>query len=127
MATKKAILLAHQAGFIPSNWEAWSALVRAAGRAQTLAERRCNGSPIREMVRAGMPVEQMRKLDAQADTQEQAWEKADERNDARLRDLAAALGLEIDLSGDPRGAVVKVRGQGIKGNSFGGEGWFCVA
>lgn len=125
--SKKAILLAHEAGFVPCDWSEWSALVRRAARAQRLAELRCNGSPIRERVRAGMDRETMKRLDAAADAEEQKYERLDELNDEVLRKLAAHLGLEIDLSGDPRGAVVKVRGQGIRGNSWGGGGWFCVA
>lgn len=128
MATRKSILLAHKAGYVPSNWDAWSRLVRCATKAARLAEQRCNGSPIRDQVRYGMPAETMKRLDVMADKQEAAWELEDQRNDDRMRALAAHLGLEIDLGGDPRGAVVKVRSASItKPSSLCGEGWFFVA
>lgn len=33
---------------------------------------------------------------------------------------------EMETQGDPRGAVVKLRGRGLPCTSWGGEGWFCV-
>lgn len=124
-ATKRAILLAHEANYVPRDWAAWSALVRCAARAARIAVCRCNGSPLREL--AALSPAQQKDLDRRAAEQEDEYERQDERNDTRLRQYAETLGLEIDLQGDPRGAVVKVRGQGIRGNSWGGEGWFCVA
>ena len=33
---------------------------------------------------------------------------------------------EMETQGDPRGAVVKLRGRGLPCTSWGGEGWFCI-
>jgi hypothetical protein len=33
---------------------------------------------------------------------------------------------EVEFSGDPRGAVVKIRFKNTPGNCFGGGGWYCV-
>lgn len=126
-ATNRAILLAHQAGFIPTDWALWSSLVRRATTAARLAEFACNGSPIRERVRYGMHDDERKRLDRLAAEDEERTRQRDERNDAKLIELAEALGLEIELQGDPRGAVVRVRGQGIRGNWFGGDNWFVVA
>ena len=54
-------------------------------------------------------------------------EKQTAHAEARIRRRALYAGAEVDLNGDPRGAVVKLRfPTGFPANSFGGGGWYCV-
>ena len=53
--------------------------------------------------------------------------QADTASEALLRAIVEAeFGWELDVNGDPRGAVVKIRIPGYHGNSFGGDGFHCV-
>lgn len=56
-----------------------------------------------------------------------AEERQDTANDERIRLLVATLGVGFGcmISGDPRGATVKLILPSRRSNSFGGEGW-CV-
>ena len=51
--------------------------------------------------------------------------RADERNDARIRALVESVGCGVVLSGDPRGAVVKVTVPSGRTNDWGQIG-ICV-
>lgn len=55
-----------------------------------------------------------------------AEERRDELTAQRVREVAKITGIEVQTSGDPRGACVKVRHYAIPCNSWGGEGWHCV-
>lgn len=56
-----------------------------------------------------------------------AQEKRRERIIKDVRLFARQLGCkEIEISGDPRGAAIKLKLTSGHGNSWGGEGFYCV-
>jgi hypothetical protein len=78
-------------------------LIRVANKLQRLAVARCN----REL--------------------SEREEAADDRAEAKARELVAPFGIEVETSGDPRGAVLKLKfNKSRNGNSWGGENMRCV-
>ena len=115
--SKRAILAAHECGIVPTDWTLWTQLVNRAYKAHRLAEFACNGSPYRDAGNrhahypgGGKQYYQL----AIADEERKA--RLDELNDAEIVKLCASLGLELELQGDPRGCVVRVRPIGSDGS-----------
>jgi hypothetical protein len=74
------------------------------------------------MVRYGMPAEEMHRLDALAQADEDRYARMDERNDARIIKAVADLGegFSCSLQGDPRGAVVRIHTPDGRDEGWGG-------
>ena len=47
-------------------------------------------------------------------------------SERRIKGLAAEVGIAVECSGDPRGAVVKVKFPSGRGNSWGDPSFYCV-
>lgn len=90
------------------------------------------------MAREGVPAEVARKVMRHAATVQRLAVDAcnreltrreilrDESAMARILALLAPFDVMADFQGDPRGACVKLKLKTHRGNSFGGEGLYCV-
>ncbi len=54
---------------------------------------------------------------------QEAYDRRIEKVRAKITAEAAALGLKVEFSGDPRGYTVYVKDSDGRGNDWGGRGW----
>ena len=97
------------------------ALMRHSATSQRLAEAICNGPAW-----TSDPRMDGKTYSARMDRWQARMDAADKACDLRIERLCKRHGVAVELSGDPRGCVVKVRLRGVAGDSAGGDGLTCV-
>ena len=97
------------------------AIMRHATTATRIAVAQCNGPDW-----ASNPYIPAAEFSKRMDRWQARMNKADQQCDKRIAALCGKFGVQFDMNGDPRGAVVKVKLADGKGNSWGGDGFWCV-
>lgn len=97
------------------------AIMRHATTATRIAILQCNGPDF-----ASDPTIPGVKLSRMMDRWQARIDASDAACDARIVKLCARHGVTVELAGDPRGAVVKIKTVSGRGNSFGDPSMLCV-